>query len=76
MSMSVRGRVSQIAGELIQVWDIKTGHSIYLDVAQIVGGDELRLNDEVLVEGDETRRRGRRLSGEPTSPALPDAAAN
>lgn len=76
MSTSFRGRVSQIAGELVQVWDSRSGHSVFLQRAQIHGGEDLRLNDELLVEGDEGQRRARRLSGAIETPYLADAAAD
>jgi hypothetical protein len=62
MATSFRGRISQIVGDLVQVWDVASAHSAYLRREQITGGDDLRLNDEILVEGDEATRRARRLS--------------
>lgn len=76
MSTSFRGRVSQIAGELVQVWDVRSGHSVFLQRTRIQGGDDLRLNDELLVEGDEGRRRARRLSGAVETPRLAEIAAD
>lgn len=63
MSASFRGRITQIAGDLVQIWDARSGHAAYLQRDEIVGGADLRLNDEVVVEGDERERRGRCVSG-------------
>lgn len=65
MSTRFQGRISQIAGDLVQVWDVASGHSLYLERTQIEHGDEIRLNDEVLVEGDGSHRHARRLTKEP-----------
>ncbi len=73
MSTTFRGRVSQIAGDLVQVWDAASGHSVYLPRGAIRGGDHLRLNDEVIVEGDGSRRTGHLLAGN-AKPSLADAA--
>ena len=76
MSTSFRGKVTQIAGDLVQIWDARSGHSIFIDRGQIEGGDELRLNDEVAVHGEDERRRALRVSGRVPPAAIQSAAAN
>lgn len=76
MSTSFRGRITMIAGDLVQVWDARSGHSIFIDRRQIDGGDGLRLNDEVAVSGEETRRRAVRVTGPLSQAATPSAAAD
>jgi hypothetical protein len=76
MSTSFRGKVTQIAGDLVQIWDARSGHSIFIDRGQIEGGDELRLNDEVAVHGEDERRRALRVSGPVPPAAIQSAAAN
>ncbi len=75
MVSSFRGKVTQIAGDLVQIWDARSGHSIFIDRARIEGGEELRLNDEVAVHGDEARRRARRMTG-PVAHSATAAAAD
>jgi hypothetical protein len=76
MPSSFRGKVTQIAGDLVQIWDARSGHSIFIDRGHIDGGDELRLNDEVAVHGDEDRRRALRLTGPMAAGSTATAAAN
>jgi hypothetical protein len=76
MSSSFRGKVTQIAGDLVQIWDARSGHSIFIDRRHIQGGDELRLNDEVSVHGEEERRRALRVSGPVPHASTERAAAN
>jgi hypothetical protein len=76
MSTSFRGRVTLIAGELVQLWDARTGHSVFIDRRQIDGGEGLRLNDEVAVSGEESRRRAVRVTGPLSQAATPSAAAD
>ncbi|MFP4271387.1 MAG: hypothetical protein ACLFTL_12580 [Alphaproteobacteria bacterium] len=76
MSTSFRGKVTQIAGDLVQVWDARSGHSIFIDRGHIEGGEELRLNDEVAVRGEDEHRRGLRLSGSAAHASAQSAAAD
>jgi hypothetical protein len=76
MSTSFRGKVTQIAGDLVQVWDARFGHSIFIDRRHIEGGEELRLNDDVAVHGEEERRRALRLSGPMPQVSTQSAAAD
>lgn len=65
MPTRLQGRISQIAGDVVQVWDVASGHSLYLERDQIERGDDIRLNDEVLVEGDGSHRHARRVTARP-----------
>jgi len=76
MSTSFRGKVTQIAGDLVQIWDARSGHSIFIDRAHIEGGEELRLNDEIAVYGEDERRRALRLSGPVPHASTQSAAAD
>jgi hypothetical protein len=76
MTTSFRGKVTQIAGDLVQIWDARSGHSLFIDRRHIEGGDELRLNDEVAVHGDEVRRRALRVTGPVPAAGTENAAAN
>jgi hypothetical protein len=76
MSTSFRGKVTQIAGDLVQIWDARSGHSIFIDRDHIDGGEDLRLNDEVAVHGEEERRRALRLSGPVPQASIQSAAAH
>ncbi len=59
---SFEGRAIQIVGNIVQIADDVTGHSVFLSLADIVDGQSLRLRDRVLIEGRDTARRGRRLA--------------
>jgi len=63
MASTFRGKVTQIAGDLVQIWDAASGHSVFIDRRHIEGGEALRLNDDVGVFGDEQRRQALRVSG-------------
>lgn len=76
MATSFRGKVTQIAGDLVQVWDARSGHSVFLDRSRIDGGDDLRLNDEVAVSGEGDRRRAVRVTGPLPASATQTAAAD
>ncbi len=76
MATSFRGKVTQIAGDLVQVWDAGSGHSVFLDRDRIEGGDDLRLNDEVAVSGDGDRRRAVRVTGPAPASSTQTAAAD
>jgi hypothetical protein len=76
MATSFRGKVTQIAGDLVQIWDARSGHSIFIDRGRIEGGEELRLNDEVAVQGEDTRRQARRMTGPVAHPRSATAAAD
>ncbi|TVQ34472.1 MAG: hypothetical protein EA356_10340 [Geminicoccaceae bacterium] len=58
---SFEGRAIQIIGNVVQITDDVSGHSIFIPLSEIAGGQELRLWDRVRIEGSEACRRGRRL---------------
>ena len=76
MPTSFRGKVTQIAGDLVQIWDSRSGHSIFIDRDHIEGGEQLRLNDEVAVHGEDERRRALRVSGPVPRASTQSAAAD
>ncbi|MEO1089221.1 MAG: hypothetical protein AAFX81_01205 [Pseudomonadota bacterium] len=61
MSTSFQGRVTQIVGDFVQIWDAASGHSLFLERDQIVDGEAVRLGDMVVVGGDEGHRHARRV---------------
>ncbi|MFW5679755.1 MAG: hypothetical protein ACOCYE_14120 [Pseudomonadota bacterium] len=71
---SFEGRAIQIMGDMVQITDEIGGHSIFLSLAEIIGGRDLRLRDRVRVEGPETDRRGRRLAENTAGVAEPSLA--
>jgi hypothetical protein len=66
---SFEGRATQIIGDMVQIADDISGHSVFLPLRAIVGGLQLRLRDRVLIEGPEAERRGRRLTRELPAPS-------
>ena len=55
------GRAIQICATLVQVVDPVGGRSLFVARDRIVGGEALRLDDRVWIEGRCDDRRGRRL---------------
>lgn len=60
---SFEGRATSIMGDLVQILDGRSGHSLFLSRQQIDGHADLALDDRVWIEGETSRRRGRRIAG-------------